>query len=102
LAANSIRTFPVSGRCSIPGDARAVAFNVTAVNPGDIGFLRLYPAGQAAPLTSTVNLRAGATRANNAVAPLGAGGQVTVQCAMPPGSAASAHLVLDVYGYFKR
>jgi hypothetical protein len=102
LAANSVRRFPVSGRCGIPGDARAVAFNVTAVSPTDLGNLRLYPAGQAAPLASVVNFQAGLTRAGHGLAPLGAGGQVDVLCDMPAGSTGSAHVVLDVAGYFKR
>jgi hypothetical protein len=102
LAANSTRAFPVSGVCNVPADARAVAVNVTAVNPTDLGNLRLFPAGQAVPNASTLNFVAGASRANNAVATLGAGGEVAVRCDMPPGSPGSTHLVLDVFGYFKR
>jgi hypothetical protein len=44
----------------------------------------------------------GRTRANNAVVPLGIGGQVALQWDMPAGSAGHTNLVLDVYGYFKR
>jgi hypothetical protein len=102
LAANSARTFAVTGTCGIPADARAVAVNATAVNPTDFGNLRLYPAGTAAPLASSLNFAAGLTRANNAIVPLGADGQIAVQCDMPPGSSGATHFVLDVYGYFKR
>ena len=102
LAANSLRSFPVTGTCNIPADARAVAVNVTAVNPTDMGFLSLYPTGQTVPFTSTVNFAAGVTRAGNAMAPLGASGQVGVWCAMPAGSGGGTDLVLDVYGYFRR
>jgi hypothetical protein len=28
-------------------------------------------------------------------------GQINVQCDMPPGSTASTHFVLDVFGYFR-
>jgi hypothetical protein len=102
LAANTTRTFAVTGSCGIPRDARAVVMNVTAVNPGGTGNLRLYPAGAAAPLVSAVNFVPGRTRANQAFVTLGTGGQVAVRCDMPPGSTAASHLVLDVYGYFKR
>jgi hypothetical protein len=102
LAANAARSFPVSGLCGIPADARAVVLNATAVNPSEAGNLRLYPAGQAAPLASALNFAPGLTRANNAVVPLGTDGQIGVQCDMAPGSSGSTNLVLDVSGYFKR
>jgi hypothetical protein len=102
LAANSSRTFPVAAACGIPADATAVALNATAVNATDLGNLRLFPAGQPVPTASSLNFVAGRTRANNATVPLGAGGAVTVQCDMPPGSMGTSHLVLDAYGYYKR
>jgi hypothetical protein len=102
LGANTTRSFPVAGVCGIPADARAVAFNVTAVNPSEGGNLRLHPAGQAVPLASALNFGPGHTRANDALVPLWASGGVAVQCDMAAGSAGSTHLVLDVFGYFKR
>jgi uncharacterized repeat protein (TIGR01451 family) len=101
LSANTTRAFTVAGLCAVPADARAVAVNLVAVNPGDFGNLRLYPTGVPVPLASALNFVAGRTRANNAVVPLGIGGAVDVRCDMPPGSAASLHFVLDVYGYFR-
>ena len=101
LAANAARTFPVAGRCNIPADARAVAITLAVVSPTDLGDLRIYPAGAPAPLASIVNFGAGAVRANNAIIGLGAGGQITVQCDMPPGSAGAAHLLIDVNAYFR-
>jgi hypothetical protein len=101
LGANTTRTFTVAGTCGIPADARAVAVNVTAVNPGEMGDLRVNPAGTAAPLASSVNFVSGRTRAGNAIVALGTAGQVSVQCDMPADSGASVHFVLDVYGYFK-
>jgi len=52
----------------------------------------------AAPLVSTINYRAGQTRANDAVAVLGAAGDLTVHCDQGAGT---AHLILDVNGYFQ-
>jgi hypothetical protein len=101
LAANSARTFPVSGLCDVPPTATAVAVNVTVVDPTDEGNLRLYPAGSPAPAASAINFSAGKTRANNAVVFLGADGQIDVRCDMPPGSTGQTHFLFDVMGYFE-
>jgi hypothetical protein len=55
----------------------------------------------AAPLAGSLNFGRARTRANNGIVTLGAGGQVTVRCDMPVGSAAVTHFVADVYGYFE-
>ncbi len=98
LAAASVRSFPVTGACGIPSSATAVAINLTVVLPTDAGDLRVFPAGGAAPVASAINFRPGIVRANNAVVPLGAGGQISVQCDMPSGI---THFFFDVYGYFQ-
>ena len=71
------------------------------MNPGADGILRLYPAGAPMPEASTLNFAAGRTRANNAIAAVGDGGGLTVRCDMAPGSHATTHLVMDVFGYFE-
>ena len=48
-----------------------------------------------------VNFAAGRTRANNAVVELGAQGQLAVRNDMAPGVTGSAHVVMDVFGYFR-
>jgi ELWxxDGT repeat protein len=101
IGANRQRTFPIAGPCALPSTAKAVVINVTAVNPGDQGDFRIYPAGGAAPLASAINFAAGRTRAGNAIVPLGADGALSVVCDMPPGSIATVDLVIDVYGYFQ-
>jgi hypothetical protein len=101
MGANSSRTFPATGRCGVPATARAVAVNIVAVNPGASGSLRLYPAGTAAPLASSLNFAQGRTRANNGIIATGAGGQITVRCDMPVGSTAVTHFVADLYGFFE-
>ena len=101
LAANGIRTFPIAGRCGIPITARSVAANVTVVNPTATGHLTLFPAGYPVPLASTINFRAGRVRNNNAVISLGDGGDVGVQCTMPPGPGSGTDFLIDVFGYFE-
>jgi hypothetical protein len=101
LPANQARAFAVAGSCGVPPDARAVAANIIAVNPGQGGHLQMYPAGHLLPATSVVNFAEGQTRANNALAALGTGGQIMVLYGVPPGSSSSTHMVLDVFGYFR-
>jgi hypothetical protein len=98
LAANTVRSFPVANLCGIPSSAKAVAINLAVFLPSNDGDLRLYPTGGTAPLASSINFRPGIVRANNAIIPLGTGGQISVQCDMPSGS---THFFFDVYGYFQ-
>ncbi len=101
MSANTIRSFPVTGLCGIPASAAAVAINLAVFVPTDDGDLRVYPKGSPAPLASTINFRPFIVRANNAVVPLGLGGQISVQCDMPPGSPGSTNFFFDVFGYFQ-
>jgi len=99
LLAGADRTFAVVGQCGIPGTARAVSANVAATqSTTGPGFLTLYPAGVSLPLASTVNYGAGQTRANNAIVPLGAAGDLAVHCGQASGT---AHVIIDVNGYFQ-
>jgi hypothetical protein len=101
LAANGTRSFPASGLCGIPPDAKSIAINVTVLGETDVGDLRIYPAGQPTPSSSVINFAVGKVRANNATIPLGAGGQIAVQCDMPPASTGHTHFLFDVSGYFR-
>jgi hypothetical protein len=98
LAAQQERSLTVVGRCGIPATALAVSINVTAVAATTNGHLRVYPAGTPRPTSSTLNFVAGKTRANNAVAPLGAGGALTIFSAQAAGA---VHVVVDVNGWFE-
>jgi len=99
LASGTDRGFVLRGRCGVPSTARAVALNVVAVQPSDgPGFFTLYPGGSSLPLASTINYSAGQIRANNAIIPLGVGGDIAVRCYQGLGT---AHLIIDVSGYFQ-
>jgi hypothetical protein len=98
LAASADRAFAVTGQCGIPATARAVSANVTITQPSSVGDLRLSAAGSALPLTSSINYRAGQTRANDAVIPLGAAGALAVHCDQPSGT---VQFIIDVNGYFQ-
>ena len=97
LVAGADRTFTIAGTCGIPDTAQAVSLNVTVTQPTAPGNVRLFPAGDGVPFTSTINYATGQTRANNAMAGLGVDGRVTARCE-PSGS---THLILDVNGYLQ-
>jgi hypothetical protein len=101
LSAGVPRTFPVTGLCNIPSTAKSVAINLAVVSPGDTGDIRLYPAGAMPPAASAINFHPGAIRSSNTVMLLGVSGQMSALLDMPPGSVATTHFVVDVYGYFQ-
>ena len=98
LIAGKDRSFIFVGQCGIPVGATAVSLNVTVVQPTGPGFLTLYPGGTTLPLAATINYRVGRVRANNAVVPLGAAGDISVRCGQGSGT---VNLVIDVDGYFQ-
>jgi len=91
------QSFAIVGRCAVPAGAKAISANLTATGSTAQGNLRLFASGAPAPLASTLNYGAGQNRANNAVAPLSGGGQISLLCS-PSGT---THVVLDVAGYFQ-
>ena len=98
LAANADRAFVFAGQCGVPPGASSVAINIAVTLSTAGGDLRLYPAGTSLPLVSAINYNAGQTRANNAIIPLGAGGDLAVHVDQPSGT---VHAILDVTGYFQ-
>ena len=99
LDTNSDRSFVVAGQCGIPATAQAVAFNFAIVQPTSGGNIRVYPGGGVLPLSAAMNYSAGQIRANNAIVNLGPAGDVLVH--LGQGAGTTAHLVIDVNGYFQ-
>jgi hypothetical protein len=95
LTSGASRVFGLTGTCGIPSTATAVAANITVI-PSATGYLTFHRADETLGLTSTINFRAGINRGNNAILPLGTGGDVAVLC----GASGSVHLAIDVVGYF--
>jgi hypothetical protein len=93
------RAFVLANQCGIPPSATAVSVNLAVTSPSSGGHLTVYPNGSSLPLSSTVNFRALQTRANNAILPLGAAGDIAVFCGM--GAGETVHAILDVNGYFQ-
>ncbi len=98
LVGGGDRVFPVAGTCGIPADAQAIAVNIAVTGATTSGNLRLHAGGTPVPLVSAINYSSGQTRSNNAVVPLSPAGELAVFASGGP--ADSAHLILDVDGYF--
>ncbi len=94
LYAAATREFDIpSSTCNIPPTAVAYVLNVTVVPGVPLGYLTVWPSGQARPLVSTLNSD-GRIKANAAIVPAGANGGVSVFATNP------THLVMDISGYF--
>src|SRR6266542_3582031 len=65
------------------------------LRPTTTGYLTVYPGGQSRPATWNLNFRAGETRANRVIVPVGADGTVTVY-----NRAGSSHVIVDVNGWY--
>jgi hypothetical protein len=92
--AGSTTTFNIpQSPCSIPSTAVAYSLNVTVVPNGPLGYLTLWPTGQAQPLVSTLNSD-GRVKANAAIVPAGVYGGVSVYVTNP------TQVILDIDGYF--
>jgi metallopeptidase family M12-like protein len=98
MAGNTDRTFALGGRCGVPTTAKAVSVNVSVTQATAAGNLRLYAGGTALPNATAINYRAGQTRANNDLAPLGTAGSLAVRCDQPSGN---VQVIIDVNGYFQ-
>ncbi len=95
MAAASTRSFAIpQSACAIPSTALAYSLNVTVVPEGFLGYLSLWPTGQAQPTVSTLNSYGGTVVANAAIVLAGTGGAVSVYVTNP------TDVILDINGYF--
>lgn len=98
LAANSRRSFVLTGKCALPADARAVSVNITTTVASAAGELKVV--GDLSPTqTSSISFRQGKTRANNAIVRLATdgSGRISVFNTAP----GTVHFILDLNGYFR-
>jgi hypothetical protein len=95
VGGNSTLDFTVAGVGGVPGDASAVVINLTVTQPSAQTWITAYPAGEARPTASNLNVVGGQTRPNLVVARVGAGGRVSLY-----NFNGDTHLVADVVGWF--
>lgn len=94
-ARESIRFDPAARGTIPPSGVSAVLLNVTGTGPTVATYVTAWPSGTRRPVTSSLNLRAGQTRPNQVVVPLGADGAVELY-----NNAGSTHLIVDVQGFY--
>lgn len=98
------------GSCGVPSNATGVSITITALGSDVEGDYQIYPSGTGAPWISNVNFTPNRDTPNGAVVRLGAGSpDVLVYFNGPylvppqgtdPGIKGSAHLAIDINGYF--
>jgi len=87
-------TVPQLGGCDIPTTAAAYSLNVTVAPHGALGYLTIWPTGEAQPVVSTMNSPDGRIKANAAIVPAGSEGAVSVYVSN------TTDVILDIDGYF--
>jgi hypothetical protein len=99
LQPDTLQVFALTGSCGIPATAKAAAVNVTAVQTGAAGHIRIWPTDVEGTDASLLNFAAGQTRANNALLalPSDSSGGVNVLATTD----APLHFLIDVVGYFE-
>jgi hypothetical protein len=104
LTVLTTRTFRIQGNCGVPSGAKAVTLNVTVVQPGEAGWLGLYPSATSFSGTSTINFNTGEFAiANGAIVPLSpAANDISVLWGnYSSNRTTTANVILDVTGYFE-
>ncbi|MFI9011538.1 putative Ig domain-containing protein [Actinosynnema sp. NPDC053489] len=86
---------PVTGSAGVPATGvGAVVVNLTGTEPTAGTYVSAYPAGEAVPLASNLNLTAGQTAPNLAIVKVGANGRISLY-----NNNGATHLVVDVLGW---
>ena len=90
------RSFPIPQQtpCDIPSNAAAYSLNVTVVPHSTLGYLTIWPTGEAQPYVSTMNSPDGRVKANAAIVPAGTSGAVSVYVTD------TTNVIIDIDGYF--
>jgi hypothetical protein len=99
LSSGEHRLFTVTNTCGIPANAKAISVNLTVVGAQANGDLRVIGGDLSDTSTSVLSIPVSRARANNATVQLSrtGNGQILVINA----TSGSAHVILDVNGYFQ-
>jgi len=102
LSTDPPRVFSAStAACPVPATAVAIAANVTAVNPTAPGFLTVFAGNDYPPQTSNVTTDPRhPARSSFSILSLSTEGRATLAARFGSDRPASAHLIVDVSGYF--
>jgi hypothetical protein len=96
LTGGQPRDFPIlnAASCNIPPSAAAYSLNLTVVPRAGLGYLTVWPTGQARPTVSTLNDVLGNVIANAAIVVAGTGNEVSAY------ATDNTDLIIDINGYF--
>jgi alpha-tubulin suppressor-like RCC1 family protein len=97
LAPNSTLTIQTAGVGDIPGDAAALALNVTTVKPTAAGYITVHPTGVQRPVASNLNFAANRIVPNAVNIGIGNSGSIDLF----NGSGGCTHVIVDIVGYFR-
>lgn len=86
---------PTQGGAVPATGVSAVLLNLTGTEASEATHVRIWPAGDPLPDTSSLNLLPGQTRANQVVVPVDADGRVSLY-----NNSGWTHLVVDVQGFY--
>ena len=90
----SVDAVVVGGSTGVPATASAVEIHVEAVNPSAAGYLTVWATGSTRAVVSNVLFGKGQTIVTSAIAPVGAGGKISIFTNVP------TDVVVDICGYY--
>ncbi len=96
IPGGTFQNFPISGAGACPTlpSAAVYSMNVTVVPQGSLGYLTVWPQDQPRPLASTLNSLDGRIKANAAIVPAGASGNISMY------ATDTTNVIVDVNSYF--
>jgi hypothetical protein len=96
ILGGTTQSFHITGitTCEVPTTAQAYSLNFSAIPPGPLGYLTVWPTGSSQPVVSTLNDLTGTIVANAAIVRAGTNGDISVY----PSN--DTNLVIDINGYF--
>lgn len=96
VPANSTIDVQVGGTNGLPTRGIAGAALNIVVTPDNAGYLKAWPVGEAEPSLTVMDFKAGIWRANSLVVKPGTDGKIRIR----NGSSGSAHIVVDLQGWY--
>lgn len=95
-----IQLLGIGGIPTDGADVLAVVANITVTEPTSQGYLNAYGAGAVDGGAAIINFARSQTVPNVAIVRPGAGGKLTIKLVGTAGVPATAHVVVDVFGWF--
>jgi hypothetical protein len=95
VAAQTLRNFVIpDSSCAIPSTAGAYSLSIAVVPTTTLGYITVWPTGQAQPDVATLTSLDGRIRSNAAIVPGGTGGAISVF------ATDQTDVIVDINGYF--